>query len=248
MIGIVINRPGSDRPIQSGPSIDRGDRSSFLLRWCHLYNHVTTYIMPQRTVIFMRAADTSTTATAGLLEQYLASPGLLLALLGVEAMRRLRGALENDGLTPRQFQLLGLLHDRGPLGQQDLGREVGVAPSVLVTLLNPLEADGFVRRERDTADRRRHLVVLTSKGASHLAHVATAQRAAEADLFAMFDETQRQQMSALLALMHDGLAADDATDTDAAGGPSTALERAALLVADADRRRASQPADPGGVI
>lgn len=185
-------------------------------------------------------SPTRALSTVGLLEEYLASPGLLLALVGVEAMRRLRAALEHEALTPRQFQLLGLLHARGPYGQQELGVEVGVAPSVLVTLLNPLEADGFVRRERDAEDRRRHLVVLTDDGAAHLADAAAALRDAEADLFGMLDATQRRRMTSLLTAVHDGLA------TGPANG-STALERGALLVADADRRRATRPADPGGL-
>ena len=210
-------------------------------------NHIDPYIIFACTVIPMASSPTAATSTDGMLDQYLASPGLLLALLGVEAMRRLRGALADVDLTPRQFQLLGLLHDHGPLPQQDLGLKVGVAASVLVTLLNPLEADGFVRRERDAEDRRRHLVLLTDRGAAHLAHAAAAQRGAEAVLFAMLHDQQREQMTALLTAMRDGLPADAADDDGAIAGP-TALERAALLVDDADRRRSTHPPDPGGLL
>src|SRR5687767_4392392 len=87
-----------------------------------------------------------------------ASPGLLLALLGQDAMRRLRAAHTAVGLTPRQFQLLGLLHDHGPMGQRELGETMGIDPSILVTMLNPLEEGGFLTRRRDAADRRRHAV------------------------------------------------------------------------------------------
>ncbi len=80
-------------------------------------------------------------------------PGLLLALLGHEAMQRLRAAHTAHNLKPRQFHILGLLHDHGGLAQGELVREMGVAPSILVTLLNPLEAGGLVARERDPADR-----------------------------------------------------------------------------------------------
>ena len=45
----------------------------------------------------------------------------MLALLGHEAMRRLRVAHTAHDLKPRQFQILGLLHDQGPLGQRELG-------------------------------------------------------------------------------------------------------------------------------
>lgn len=193
------------------------------------------------------ATSRARASTAGVLDQYLASAGLLLALVGVDAMRRLRSALADVDLTPRQFQVLGLLHGRGPLAQQDLNVEVGVAPSVLVTLLNPLEAGGFVRRERDPEDRRRHVVVLTDRGAEHLTAASAALAGAEAGLFAMFEEPQREHMTTLLTAMRDGLTIDTADEESSVAGPS-ALERAALLVADADRRRATHPRDAGGLL
>ena len=75
---------------------------------------------------------------------------------------------------------------------------MGVDPSVLVTLLNPLEADGYVSRQRDPADRRRHVVALSPAGATHLAAAAGAQRAAEDELFAGLDQDQREQLRQLL--------------------------------------------------
>jgi DNA-binding HxlR family transcriptional regulator len=145
----------------------------------------------------MNASDLpSTTATAGILDEHRSRPGLLLALLGQEAMRRLRAAHDAHGLKPRQFQILGLLHDHG------------VDPSILVTLLNPLEAAGLVSRERDPSDRRRHLVTLTRKGERKLAASARAQLQAEEELFASLDDDQREQLRGLLVALRDGLATD----------------------------------------
>src|SRR5215216_3833023 len=100
----------------------------------------------------MTAPTNSTTASTGIIDEHRSRPGLLLALLGAEAMRRLRDAHTAHGLKPRQFQILGLLHDHGGLAQGDLMRAMAIDPSILVTLLNPLEADGLVARERDPAD------------------------------------------------------------------------------------------------
>src|SRR5918994_3476439 len=138
------------------------------------------------------------------LEERLASPGLLLALLGQHAMRRLRAAHTATGLTPRQFQLLGLLHDNGPMGQRELGTEMGIDPSILVTMLNPLEESGFITRERDAADRRRHIVLLTNAGKKQLTRAARAQREAEDVLFAVFDDGQREELRRLLIVLRDG--------------------------------------------
>jgi DNA-binding MarR family transcriptional regulator len=151
--------------------------------------------------------DPTTTAPASILDEHRSSPGLLLALLGQEAMRRLRAAHTAHNLKPRQFQILGLLHDHGGLAQRDLMQEMGIDPSILVTLLNPLEADGLVARERDPGDRRRHLVTLTPAGERHLASASRAQKETEDALFAPLDDDQREQLRALLVVLRDGLAA-----------------------------------------
>jgi DNA-binding MarR family transcriptional regulator len=147
----------------------------------------------------------STAPGPALLDEHRDSPGLMLALLGHEAMRRLRDAHTANGLTPRQFHILGLLHDRGPLAQTDLAAETDTAASVLVTQLNPLEADGLVTRTRDPRDRRRHLVVLTEAGQQRLHAAAAAQQEAEDDLFRSLTGTQRAQLAQLLALVRDDL-------------------------------------------
>src|SRR5215210_2765753 len=146
------------------------------------------------------------TAPSGILDEHRSSPGLLLALLGQDAMHRLRAAHTAHNLKPRQFQILGLLHDHGGLAQGELIHEMGVAPSILVTLLNPLEADGLVTRERDPEDRRRHLVTLTKAGERHLASASRAQKEAEDALFASLDEGRREELGALLIALRDGLA------------------------------------------
>jgi DNA-binding MarR family transcriptional regulator len=153
-------------------------------------------------------ADSTTTGSPSVLDEHRTSPGLLLALLGQEAMRRLRAAHTAHNLKPRQFQILGLLHDHGGLAQRDLVETMDMAPSMLVTLLNPLEADGLVSRERDPADRRRHLVTLTPAGAKQLAGASRAQKDTEDALFASLDDNQREHLRRLLLALSEGLAAN----------------------------------------
>lgn len=142
----------------------------------------------------------------GLLEEFWSSPGLLLALLGQDAMRRLREAHTASNLSPRQFHLLGLLHDRGPTAQRELGHALAVDPSILVTLLNPLERDGFISRQRDQDDRRRHVVTLTPAGESHLNAAAQAQREAEDQVLAGLNDDEREQLRILLIALRDSFA------------------------------------------
>jgi len=165
--------------------------------------------------------DPTTTAPASILDEHRSRPGLLLALLGQEAMRRLRAAHTAHNLKPRQFQVLGLLHDHGGLAQRELMQEMDVDPSILVTLLNPLEADGLVARKRDPADRRRHLVTLTRAGERALVSASRAQEETEDALFASLDDEQRKQLGALLVALRDGLAADGACSAAAETEPET---------------------------
>ena len=153
-------------------------------------------------------ASARSTHQPGVLEERATSEGLLLAVLGQHAMRRLRAAHVAHDLSPRQFHLLGLLHDRGAMTQRELGALMDVDPSILVTLLNPLEFDGHVSRDRDPADRRRHVVTLTPAGERQLDSAAHAQREAEADLFAGLGDEQRQQLRSLLLALRDSLAVD----------------------------------------
>lgn len=146
------------------------------------------------------------TLPAALLSVRQPSPALLLALLGHVAMRRLRDAHTAHGLTPRQFHLLSVLHENGPTGQRELGTMMGTDPSILVTMLNPLEAGRLVSRERDEHDRRRHLVTLTADGEAKLVSAAQAQREVEDELFAGLDDEQRAQLLGLLTTLQDGLA------------------------------------------
>src|SRR3954468_20498707 len=165
------------------------------------------------TILFAMAQEAS--RTAGILEERRSSPGLLLALLGQDAMRRLRDAHTAHNLMPRQFQLLGLLDDDGPMGQRELGQAMAADPSILVTLLNPLEADGHIARTRDPADRRRHVVTLTDAGRRQLERAAEAQREAEDAIFAGLSADQRDQLRDLLVALRDSR--DAASDNDACG-------------------------------
>jgi DNA-binding MarR family transcriptional regulator len=148
-------------------------------------------------------ATTHPESVAGTPAELGSSTGLMLALLGQEAMRRLRAALTDHDLKPRQFQILDLLADRGPIGQRELGESTAIDHSILVTMLNPLEADGLIERTRSCTDRRRHVVTITPAGKRRLASAAQAQREAEDALFAGLTDQQRDQLRDLLVALRD---------------------------------------------
>lgn len=133
------------------------------------------------------------------------TPGLLLTVLGEHARRSLCAAYAQPGLSVRQVRVLGLLHDNGPTGQQDLVAHLEVDPSVLVALLNPLEDKGFISRDRDPANRRRHQVSLTPSGKRLLAKARRAQVEAEASLLAGLTTSERAGLTTTLTRLYEQL-------------------------------------------
>ena len=159
-------------------------------------------------------ASTAPRTGGSVVEELGSSNGFLLALLGQEAMRRLRDALTTHDLKPRQFQILDLLADGGPIGQRELGETMAIDHSILVTMLNPLEGEGLIERKRSDTDRRRHVVTVTPAGKRRLAKAAHAKSEAEDRLFAGLTEQQRDQLRELLIALRDANRIEPAADND----------------------------------
>jgi DNA-binding MarR family transcriptional regulator len=124
--------------------------------------------------------------------------GFLLAQHGAITNARIRSALGVTGLTPRHGMTLIHLAACGPVSQQALIEVLGVDPSVVVALLNDLERDGLAERQRDPADRRRHIVKITAAGTATLATVDAAVSAVESDLFADLSPAEVASLAGLL--------------------------------------------------
>lgn len=116
--------------------------------------------------------------------------------------RRMRVRSETElgalGLRPRHLVALTVLRDHGSLTQQTLAMTMQMDRTNLVGLLNELETDALIQRQRSAHDRRRHLVVLTDTGNQRLADAESALTAAEDDVLAALEPEQRQTLYALL--------------------------------------------------
>jgi MarR family transcriptional regulator, temperature-dependent positive regulator of motility len=87
-------------------------------------------------------------------------------------------------------------HDGGP--QQGLAEALCMDANNVVLLLNELEDHEFVARLRDPADRRRHVVQLTSTGRTALEDAEHAQEAIEDDVLQALDAEERATLWRLL--------------------------------------------------
>jgi DNA-binding MarR family transcriptional regulator len=113
----------------------------------------------------------------------------LLGKLGQMATDGFAGRLQPLGLRPRHCGVLELLRT-GAMAQLELSHALGVAPSVVVDMVDELEALGAVARARDPSDRRRQLVELTAKGRQLDKRAARLAHQVDADLLAALDASQ----------------------------------------------------------
>src|ERR1700748_3433701 len=68
------------------------------------------------------------------------------------------------GMKLKQLITLELLANKEGCLQQELGATLMIDPNNCVLLLNDLDQRGYVERQRDPRDRRRHIVVITAAG------------------------------------------------------------------------------------
>ena len=107
-------------------------------------------------------------------------------------------ALAPLGMRPRHLVALTVLRDQGPASQQVLASTLRIDRTNLVGLLNELEVDGLIIRERSAEDRRRHNVALTESGAERLDSAESALESVEDDVLGSLDPEQRATLHELL--------------------------------------------------
>jgi DNA-binding MarR family transcriptional regulator len=121
----------------------------------------------------------------------------LLQRLSKTVMRRTPEDLL--GMRLRLFVVLSYLADKDGVPQQDLSDVLCIDANNLVIMLNELESRGFVVRERDPCDRRRHIVVLTADGRAAYMRAEKAREAIEDDVLSALDADERETLRRLLA-------------------------------------------------
>jgi DNA-binding MarR family transcriptional regulator len=75
------------------------------------------------------------------------------------------------GLHPTDHECLDLLDWAGPLAAGDIATHLGLSTGAVTALVDRLERGGWVRRERDAADRRRVIVHLAGERTDELAPI-----------------------------------------------------------------------------
>jgi DNA-binding MarR family transcriptional regulator len=132
-------------------------------------------------------------------------PGVafLLSQLGTHAAERFAVVLGEHDLTPPLAGIMRLLRGAPALSQQQLAERLGVAPSRIVSYVDELEARGWIRRTRDSVDRRVNVLNLTAEGQQAFTALAGIARGHEAAITAGLAPAERATLLELLTKIAD---------------------------------------------
>jgi DNA-binding MarR family transcriptional regulator len=108
------------------------------------------------------------------------------------------------GMKLKQLITLELLANKEGCLQQELGATLMIDPNNCVLLLNDLDQRGYLERQRDPRDRRRHIVVITASGLKALDKAQAKLEALEGEVLANLDEDERERLRDLLAHAMEG--------------------------------------------
>jgi DNA-binding MarR family transcriptional regulator len=130
----------------------------------------------------------------------------LLGRLGYELKRHAIEELEAAGFSFYDYSVLALAAEGACTAQSSMADLLRLDRSQLVGLLDGLEERGLIERRRDPTDRRRHLVSITTTGATELTRLRAIVKQIEDEFLAPLDAESREQLYELtvkLACYHD---------------------------------------------
>jgi len=122
----------------------------------------------------------------------------LLKRLGMSAKEKTMDGFDDAGLHPYHHAILAVLDEGQRETQGAIADALGYDKGQLVGLLDELEDAGLVVRQRDQADRRRHVVQMTPAGRKTLDKLRRLTAQIEDDFLAPLGEKERAQLHATL--------------------------------------------------
>jgi MarR family 2-MHQ and catechol resistance regulon transcriptional repressor len=112
-------------------------------------------------------------------------------------MMRLAERSTIGNLTYSQFAVLEALYHLGPMTAGEVSQKILKSGSNLTTVIDNLERDGLVRRERDVNDRRVIHIHLTEAGSSKLEAVLPGHVAALVEEFSILSAREQETLGEL---------------------------------------------------
>jgi DNA-binding MarR family transcriptional regulator len=139
---------------------------------------------------------------------------LVLAPLVMRTIRSHMRQQRTGGLSVPQFRALTFLDSRVGVFMSDLAEHIGVTLASMTRLVDTLEAQDWVTRERDTRDRRRVRLALTERGRTLVLQARMSTLAQLTGRFDALSATQCQTVVEAMHILHPLFCPGDPTDSD----------------------------------
>jgi DNA-binding MarR family transcriptional regulator len=102
------------------------------------------------------------------------------------------------GRHPRDWGVLAVIDEDGPVSQQQLAELLGVHRTMMVGIIDALERDGLVARTRNPDDRRSYALELTGAGEQALARTTPEIQETEREFMGALSAARRARLAELL--------------------------------------------------
>ena len=133
--------------------------------------------------------------------------GFLLKDISRRYVQRFEERARALGLTLPQCRVLVQLSNREGMSQAELAELVDLEPMTLVRVLDRMEADGWVERCSDPADRRARCLYLTAAGRPLVADVWRLVDLTRSESVAGLSPVQTEEFIGCMETIRDNLAA-----------------------------------------
>jgi DNA-binding MarR family transcriptional regulator len=107
-------------------------------------------------------------------------------------------ATQREMLKSGVISSLALIVANRGISQNEISRQTGIDKSAMVTVIDALEANGWVVRRRSTEDRRRYSLFATPAGEEEFNNLIDAVKEIEDDLLARLSLEEIRKLRALL--------------------------------------------------
>jgi MarR family 2-MHQ and catechol resistance regulon transcriptional repressor len=110
---------------------------------------------------------------------------------------RIHEHLSSTGLTLSQFAVLEVLYHLGPLSQSEIGRKILRSSGNMTMVIDNLEKNGLVRRQRDKTDRRFFFVHLTDRGLKLISNIFPPHARVITKEFGVLTDAEQDELASL---------------------------------------------------
>ena len=110
----------------------------------------------------------------------------------------LSSVVRQDGVTPSQWDVLAILHIRGPQTVNGLIERCLTSSGNIDVVLRNLIGKGLVTKQVDDSDARKRVVAITSEGADYVQSAMPAHEEAHEALFGALTLRERKELRTLL--------------------------------------------------